>query len=96
MLTGQPQQPVREPRENNGEKPDYMKWPTLYVGNLPDKSFFDLDIKKFFESKGFNVKSATVVSSDATNPRSLGYGYVSFHEESECDRAFNTLNNATI
>ena len=95
VLTGQPQQPVREPREHNGEKPDFQKWPTLYVGNLPDKSFFDLDLKKFFESNGFNVKSA-MVASDATKSRSLGHGYVSFNNEEDSNRAFTTLNNATI
>lgn len=65
------------------------------MGNLPDKSFFDLDMKKFFEGHGFNVKSATVAS-DATKARSLGHGYVSFHDEAECTRCLTTLNNATI
>jgi hypothetical protein len=43
-------------------RPDGKRWPSLYVGNLPEKSFFDLDLKKVFESRGYNVKAATVAS----------------------------------
>lgn len=96
MLQGQQQQQeAREQREFNGEKPDHKKWPSLYVGNLPDKSFFDLDMKKFFESQGFSVKSATVAS-DSSKSRSLGHGYVTFNDEAECTRCLEKMNNATI
>lgn len=54
--------------------------PSLYVGNLPEKSYFDLDLKKFFEQKNFKVKSATVISDPKTN-KLLGYGYITFGDE---------------
>jgi len=63
------------------------------VGNLPEKSFFDLDIKKFFEKAGFKVKSATVAS-NTTKTGTLGFGYVSFHDEAELERCLKTMNNA--
>ncbi len=69
--------------------------PSLYVGNLPDKSFFDLDLKKFFEQKGFKIKTATVIS-DPKTQKLLGYGYISFGDDQELDRCIQTLNNTTF
>lgn len=42
------------------KKPEKQRFFSLYVGNLPEKSFFDLDLQKIFEQKGYKVKSATV------------------------------------
>lgn len=84
----------QQARVNNHNRPDGKKWPSLYVGNLPEKSFFDLDIKKFFENAGFKIKAATVAS-NATKSGTLGYGYVSFHDETELERCLTTMNNAT-
>lgn len=65
------------------------------MGNLPDKSFFDLDLKKVFESRGYNVKAATVAS-DSTKTKTLGYGYVSFHDDVELEKCLKEMNNTTI
>lgn len=65
------------------------------MGNLPEKSFFDLDIKKFFEGHGFKIKAATVAS-DATKSKTLGYGYVTFFDDAELERCLATMNNAMI
>jgi RNA recognition motif-containing protein len=50
-------------------------YPSLYIDNLPKESFFDLDLYKFFSSKGYNLKSAKVVL-DRRTAKSRGYGYL--------------------
>jgi len=65
------------------------------VGNLPDKSFFDLDLKKFFENHGFKIKAATVAS-DVGKIKSLGYGYIAFFDEEELEKCLVKMNNVTI
>ena len=89
----QSQQDRQQNREREHLRPDGKKWPSLYVGNLPDKSFFDLDLLKFFSSAGFKIKTATVAN-DTDKNKSLGYGYISFAEESELERCLSTMNNA--
>lgn len=37
--------------------------PSLYVGNLPE-NYYDLDLYKFFTSKGYQVLNAKVVRID--------------------------------
>jgi hypothetical protein len=45
------------------------------VDNLPREGFFDLDFYKFFQSKGYKLKSAKVVL-DKRSHKSRGYGYL--------------------
>lgn len=74
---------------------DGQKWPSLFVGNIPDKAFFDLDLKKHFEDRGYKIKAATVAS-DAGKTKSLGYGYLTFYDDSELERCFISMNNTMI
>ncbi len=68
--------------------------PSLHVGGLPDKGFYDLDLQQFFTQAGFKVVHATVASDPkSVNRKSLGYGYVSFAEESEMLRCLSEMNN---
>lgn len=55
-------------------KEEKNQTPSLYVDNLPD-NFFDLDLYKFFTSKGFQPKTAKVVLDKKTS-KSKGYGYL--------------------
>lgn len=41
-------------------KRDYSNMSTLYAGNLSDKTF-DLDLLKFFNTKGYKIASAKVM-----------------------------------
>lgn len=66
------------------------------MGNLPDKSFFDLDLKKLFEEQGFIVMSATVVSDPLKKAGVNSYGYVTFSEESELERCLKAMNNIKV
>jgi hypothetical protein len=34
----------------------------VYVGNLPRDSFYDLDLYKYFSSRGYKIKGAKVVT----------------------------------
>lgn len=56
-------------------KEEKNQFPSLYVDNLPRESFFDLDLYKFFSSKGYTLKSAKVVLDKRTS-KSKGYGYL--------------------
>ena len=56
---------------------------------------FDLDLKKHFEDRGYKIKAATVAS-DAGKTKSLGYGYLTFYEDSELERCFISMNNTMI
>jgi len=62
--------------------------PSLYVGNLPD-NFYDLDMYKFFTSKGYQVLKAKVIKTDKRTGRELTsgfYGFLSFKTEAEAER----------
>lgn len=67
---------------------------SLYIGNL-SKETYDLDLYKFFSSKGFRVQSAKVMFDKDTN-KSLGFGYLNFIEEEESKRCMEEMNNQTI
>lgn len=43
-----------------GQQKDYSRFHSLYVGNLSDKTF-DLDLYKFFDSRGFKLAGAKVM-----------------------------------
>jgi RNA recognition motif-containing protein len=58
-------------------KRDYSNIFTLYVGNLSDKTF-DLDLLKFFNSKGYKIASVRVMF-DQESKRSKGFGYLNFY-----------------
>jgi RNA recognition motif-containing protein len=68
MVTA-PQQPA--------QKRDYSNIFTLYVGNLSDKTF-DLDLLKFFNTKGYKLASVKVMFNPETK-RSKGFGYLNFY-----------------
>jgi len=78
------------------EQPSKYRGHSLYVGNLPDKAFFDLDLKKLFEEHGFNVTNANVVSDPLKKPSVPAYGYVTFAEDSELERCLKTMNNIKV
>lgn len=69
--------------------------PSIHVGNLPKDSFFDLDLFKFFTSKGYKLKRAKVILDKKTS-KSYGYGYITFNTEEEALRCLNEMNNCNI
>lgn len=73
-------------------KEERNKIPSLHVSNLPELSFFDLDLYKLFTSKGYTIKSAKVVINKKTN-KPLGYGYLTFHTREEANRCQTEMNN---
>lgn len=68
-------------------------YPSLYVGNLPDKAFFDLDLKKLFEDRGYSVKNAKVISAPIKQEGKNPYGYVSLASEAEIVSCLAEMNN---
>jgi RNA recognition motif-containing protein len=62
------------------------QFPSLYVGNLPTQSFYDLDLYKYFSSRGYKIQKSKVVL-DRSTSKPLGYGYVTFYTQAEADRA---------
>ena len=76
------------------QKRDYSNIFTLYVGNLSDKTF-DLDLLKFFNTKGYKLASVKVMFNPETK-RSKGFGYLNFYSQEEADRCLAEMNNATI
>lgn len=67
---------------------------SLYIGNL-SKETYDLDLYKFFQTRGYRVQSAKVMFDKDTN-KSLGFGYLNFIEEDESKRCMEEMNNQTI
>ena len=66
--------------------------PSVYVGNLPTQSFYDLDLHKFFSSRGYKVsRSKVVLDKNTSKPR--GYGYLTFYTQEEADRCIKEMNN---
>ena len=76
-------------------KEEKNKFPSLYISNLPKESFFDLDLYKFFNSKGYRVKNAKVVLHKKSG-KSLGYGYLQFNSKEESERCLNEMNNTLL
>lgn len=74
---------------------DRPKLPSIYVGNLPEEKFYDLDFYKFFTSKGYKVQKAKVVLDKKTS-KPLGYGYLNFHTQEEADRCLREMNNTEV
>lgn len=60
-----------------GKREDKPRLPSIYVGNLPEENFYDLDLFKYFASKGYKVHKSKVVL-DKKTCKPLGYGYLSF------------------
>lgn len=67
---------------------------TLYAGNLSDKTF-DLDLLKFFSTKGYKIASAKVMF-DMETKRSKGFGYLNFYSQDEANRCLEEMNNAVV
>jgi len=67
---------------------------TLYAGNLSDKTF-DLDLLKFFSTKGYKIASAKVMF-DIESKRSKGFGYLNFYSQEEAIRCLEEMNNSEI
>lgn len=65
----------------------------LYIGNLSDTTF-DLDLFKFFQTRGYKLKSARVMFDDQS--RSKRFGYLNFHDAVEAERCLSEMNNCTI
>lgn len=90
--------PMMFPNQQNGNSPpvkrDRGTQYSLYIGNL-SKETYDLDLYKFFASKGYKVQSAKVMFDKETN-KSLGFGYLNFIEEEESRRCMEEMNNQTI
>jgi polyadenylate-binding protein len=66
---------------------------SLYVGNLPNTTF-ELDLFKFFSSRGYKLKNARVMFDEGN--RSRGYGYLNFHDAAEATRCLNEMNNSVM
>ena len=64
--------------------------PTLYIADL-SRDVYNLDLYKFFDSKGFKVYKAKVSLDKKTN-QSKGCGYAIFNHQEEAQRALDTLN----
>ena len=60
-------------QQNPPQKRDFSK----IAGNLSDKTF-DLDLLKFFNTKGYKIASAKVMFDNETK-RSKGFGYLNFY-----------------
>ncbi len=61
----------------------------LYVGNLP-YTVDDAELKKFFDPCG-SVSSASVIK-DRYSGRSKGFGFVEMPNDSDANKAIETLN----
>lgn len=71
------------------------QFPSVYVGNLPTQSFYDLDLYKYFTSRGYKVqKSKVVLDKNTSKPR--GYGYLTFYTQEEADRVIKEMNNTVL
>jgi len=78
-----------EPRPKKQHDPSHA----LYIGNLSDTTF-DLDLFKFFQARGYKLKSARVMFDDQS--RSKRFGYLNFHDAAEAERCLNEMNNCEL
>lgn len=67
---------------------------SLYIGNLSNNTF-DLDLYKYFTSRGFKLQGAKVMFDKETH-RSKGFGYLNFNDTEEQERCLKEMNNAVI
>ena len=65
----------------------------IYVGNLPF-SIKDDDLKKLFEEFGETVE--VVVISDKFSGRSKGFGFVTFSNEEDAQKAISGMNEKEV
>ena len=71
------------------------QFPSVYVGNLPTQSFYDLDLYKYFSTRNYKIQKSKVVLDKATSkPR--GYGYITFYTQEEADRCIKEMNNSVL
>lgn len=55
-----------------------------------------MELQKFFQERGYQVKSATVVNDPLKKTGQHSYGYVSFADQAEMERCLREMNNADI
>lgn len=79
-----------------GAPPAKREFPvhSLYIGNLSPKTF-DLDLYKFFKSRGYAIAGVKVMFSKESR-QSRGYGYLNFYAAEEAERCLEGMNNAVI
>lgn len=77
-----------------GPAKDYSRFHSLYVGNLSPKTF-DLDLYKFFDSRGYKLAGAKVMFDRDTSQSKL-FGYLNFYELAEAERCLQEQANAMI
>jgi polyadenylate-binding protein len=65
------------------------------VGNIPKDSFYDLDLYKVFQCKGYPIVKSKVVL-DRKTSKGLGYGYISFHKQEDAEKCLKEMNNYVI
>jgi len=95
QLTNQ-QRPYQKKAQGQGYKrSDGTNWPCLYIGNLPEQNFFDLDLFKFFTSRGYKLKSA-MIQTDKKTQKLFQFGFLNFHSDEECSRCLKEMNNTVI
>lgn len=56
---------------------EHSQLPSLYVGNLPSKNFYDLDLHNYFTTRGYKLQKSKVVI-DKVTKKPKGYGYLRF------------------
>ena len=88
-IPNQAQQTVRPERQTN---PNFF---SVYVGNLPQKAFYDLDLQKFFTTKGYKILKAKVVINQQTG-QPKGFGFLTFYTKEEAEKCINEMNNQEI
>lgn len=70
-----------------GPAKDYSRFHSLYVGNLSSKTF-DLDLYKYFDSRGYKLAGAKVMFDRETSQSKL-FGYLNFHALEEAERCLS-------
>ncbi|MFS8159805.1 MAG: RNA recognition motif domain-containing protein, partial [Candidatus Roizmanbacteria bacterium] len=68
---------------------------SIHVGNIPKDSFYDLDLYKVFQCKGYPIVKSKVVL-DRKTSKGLGYGYISFHKQEDAEKCLKEMNNYVI
>ena len=67
----------------------------MYVGNLPQKAFYDLDFLKFFTTKGYKIQKAKVVI-DKHSGKPKGFGFLTFYSRTDAEKCIDEMNNHEI
>ena len=84
--------PQHQPRAPRAENPNFF---SVYVGNLPQKAFYDLDFLKFFTTKGYKIQKAKVII-DKHSGRPKGFGFLTFYSKIDAEKCIEEMNNHEI